>query len=590
MRAQLTVGASHPLAAYLHPHLAEGGGEQTPDLADREAASRRHYQRTMSTVSHSYSDDFAMTTDVVVGFGFAGAAAAITAREHGADVLVLEKLPQGGGNSRVSYGGTFVAHEGNKQSPTSSDGWTVCVVEPLRSMSSTPSSVAPGSYPTGSQGSAESWSTRAPHRSCTPTLGWCPAPIFPAIAPGRAMFDKLWADDQPGVPPSQRLWDLVSEGAVEAGAAVRCDAAVSDLLQDADGAIHGVLATVDGKPQRSRARRGVVMCSGGFITDETLRRQWLSTSAVRFAGSPGNTGDGVGITQRVGADLWHTTRTSTFVGFQSPEHDAAFCLFFHGPGFVWLDRAGRRFVDETSVEMHDLDRVLSHLDPDTLEHQRIPAWAVLDRATLDAGPLTWPIAGHNRDTYSWSADNSAEVAKGWIREAATIEDLAREIGVPEESLRRSLDDYNLGARTGRDAFGRRTETLTEITPPSYAIRLDPVALKPRRAPARRAGPRPRHRGCTDPRSLLRVGARIDLGARLPGRRQHHRGPDLRPTRGPWCGYGAHVDHHNGLLGAALVRFGVHEAVRSAGRADVRGLDPVGSQAREQGQAQRSRRV
>src|ERR1700681_3970260 len=41
---------------------------------------------------------------VVVGFGMAGLAAAITAHDAGADVLVLEKMPEekAGGNSRVS--------------------------------------------------------------------------------------------------------------------------------------------------------------------------------------------------------------------------------------------------------------------------------------------------------------------------------------------------------------------------------------------------------------------------------------------------------------------------------------------------------
>lgn len=46
---------------------------------------------------------------VVVGYGAAGAAAAITAHDAGADVLILEKAPEQfrGGTSRVSGNGVF---------------------------------------------------------------------------------------------------------------------------------------------------------------------------------------------------------------------------------------------------------------------------------------------------------------------------------------------------------------------------------------------------------------------------------------------------------------------------------------------------
>ena len=42
---------------------------------------------------------------VVIGFGGAGGPAAVSAKEAGADVLVLEKMSVGGGNCTVSSGG-----------------------------------------------------------------------------------------------------------------------------------------------------------------------------------------------------------------------------------------------------------------------------------------------------------------------------------------------------------------------------------------------------------------------------------------------------------------------------------------------------
>ncbi len=56
-----------------------------------------------------------MTCDVlVVGAGNAALCAAISAREHGADVLVLERAPieERGGNSRFTAGGMRFAYGG----------------------------------------------------------------------------------------------------------------------------------------------------------------------------------------------------------------------------------------------------------------------------------------------------------------------------------------------------------------------------------------------------------------------------------------------------------------------------------------------
>ena len=50
--------------------------------------------------------DWDMKADVVViGYGGAGATAAIAAHDAGAKVLVLESTAQGGGNTLVSFGG-----------------------------------------------------------------------------------------------------------------------------------------------------------------------------------------------------------------------------------------------------------------------------------------------------------------------------------------------------------------------------------------------------------------------------------------------------------------------------------------------------
>ena len=50
---------------------------------------------------------------VVVGWGMAGTASAVTANDNGASVLILEKMPEGGGNTRVS-GGNIIIPKGKE--------------------------------------------------------------------------------------------------------------------------------------------------------------------------------------------------------------------------------------------------------------------------------------------------------------------------------------------------------------------------------------------------------------------------------------------------------------------------------------------
>ncbi|HSR10583.1 MAG TPA: FAD-binding protein, partial [Thermodesulfobacteriota bacterium] len=49
----------------------------------------------------------------VVGWGAAGTAAAVTAHDEGAKVLILEKMPDGGGNTAVC-GGNIIIPKGKE--------------------------------------------------------------------------------------------------------------------------------------------------------------------------------------------------------------------------------------------------------------------------------------------------------------------------------------------------------------------------------------------------------------------------------------------------------------------------------------------
>ena len=422
--------------------------------------------------------EFDETVDVLaIGYGFAGACAAITADDGGAKVVILEKMPHGGGNSRVSAGQGFVALPG-EQAISDLVDWldAMCLHttprDILEAFARGTRELPPFLRSLGGEFTAPR-TKMLTGRFPSAVKG----PNFPHIATTRPMFIKSCLEGPGEMPPSRRLWELFSGAVAKRGIDVRYESPAKDLIRDDQGKVVGVEALIGGRLIRIGARKGVVMSCGGFIANPEMRWDYAAPKPLKFAGNPGNTGDGIGMAIRAGADLWHMTRTSTFIGFQSPDHEAAFCIFFPGPGFIWVDKYGHRYIDETSVELHDFDRVFAYIDSDKIEFPRIPSWGIFDEEARQGGALTWPIAGYNRDTYRWSDDNSAEIEKGWIHRAETIEELAAMTGIDIGTLNGTLGRYNEGCTDGIDReYGRPAETLKPIDPPYYAIQLHPVAL------------------------------------------------------------------------------------------------------------------
>ncbi len=424
---------------------------------------------------HTASMPFDVETDVlVVGYGYAGAVAAITAHDRGAKVTILEKMSQGGGNSLHSAGNCGVVR------PNAASIFAK-YLERL-SFGTTHTEL----FQVYAQGSEElvEWVARlggelVPRISVLANAfpGVVKGPAFPEVATTHDMFDFRVVDGPQEIPAARRMWNLLSDHVGRREIDVNLNSSAEELLVDEAGEVVGAIASIDGNRRVIRADRAVVMTCGGFENDPSLKNDYLASKPIKFAGNPGNTGDGVRMTQRIGADLWHMTRTATLIGYQAAEYDAAFCIFFQSAGFIYIDQHAKRYVDETSIELHDFDRVFSHFDPHKVEFPRIPSWGIFNEETRLAGPLTWSIAGYNREHYSWSADNQAEIDRGWIIKADKLSALSELLELPLQALENTIATYNQACANGQDtAFGRDGETLKTLQPPYYAIALHPVMV------------------------------------------------------------------------------------------------------------------
>ncbi|WP_375479012.1 FAD-dependent oxidoreductase [uncultured Jatrophihabitans sp.] len=468
-----------------------------------------------------------LTVDVVVvGYGPAGAAAALAARAGGADVLVVEAGSHGGGNALYSGGFLF-------------DVPGPACLEHLDSLSfgRTDREVL-SAYAEGLHENAD-WlaALGAPTERFDPPPIRLPAPFpsWPNFPAGKEIEYRVVSGGT-GRRGSE-LWNGLAGAVAERNIPIRFETPVVDLLLD-DGRVAGVVTATG---ETVHARGGVVLACGGFEADPALADAYLPLPTGRQVGHGRNDGAGIRLAQRAGAALWHMYGFFGWFAYTAPEHPSAFAIDFFAPGHLFVNADGHRFADETGFEVHDRLRALSTYLPRNPNRPRLPCWAVFDEPTRLAGPLNGLLGTPN--DYVWSADNAAEIERGWIVRADDDEQLAARIGVDPAVFAQTLAEYDAAAQAGVDPrFGRSADTLVPLAPgPRYAIQTQPGVA------GTTGGPRHDSAG-----RVLR-----DHGAAVPG---------LYAAGGVSMVWGHLIDHGGGLTDALVFgRLAGAEAAKRATR-------------------------
>jgi succinate dehydrogenase/fumarate reductase flavoprotein subunit len=229
-----------------------------------------------------------------------------------------------------------------------------------------------------------------------------------------------------------------------------------------------------------RAEGGVVLSCGGYGYDEQLCINYLKASPTYFYGNPGNTGDGVRMAQAVGADLWHMNQmVGRAMGHFTLDDGRPLTIqaVIAGAGYLITDKHGRRFADEfpQSVMKHSFYYHLLQYDPDAHDYPRIPCFWFFDHKRVATAVTRLNVGLLSVGYYDWSPDNSKEIAKGWIRTADTIEELAELVGISDPAAAATeVAEYNDACRTGRpDRLGRPQASMVALEPPFYCMALWP---------------------------------------------------------------------------------------------------------------------
>jgi succinate dehydrogenase/fumarate reductase flavoprotein subunit len=434
------------------------------------------------------------THDVlVIGFGFAGAAAAIAAHDAGAKVAIIEKRNAPGGISVCSAGGVRVSalpaqalayleatNGGTTPTPVlaaladgmaETEAWIVGLAQAARA---TPSlRPAPGNYPFPGHDAFS-------FVNIDEVRDFDAAATYPAVR---------------GSPAGARIFEIMRRNVALRTIPVRLGVRAHRLLEE-DGRIAGA-ATSSGDVRASCT----ILATGGFEGAPDIQKQFWPIQNVLSAAIRSNTGDGLLMAQAQGAALWHMWHYHGSYGFRHPDPAYPFGIrlkrlpdWLPGEGpregvtmsWILLDGTGRRFMNEYEPYMQDTGhRPLEAFDFAAMRPTARPALLVVDAPGRALYPLSAPTWNDDEVAARFGTATPRNMDAEILRDFDNIASLARAFGHEPEVLAAEVAAWNLlVASDGPDRYGRPAASRHPIaTPPFSAAEVWPIVSNTQGGPA-----------------------------------------------------------------------------------------------------------
>jgi fumarate reductase flavoprotein subunit len=374
---------------------------------------------------------------VVIGAGACGLIAALTARDAGAEVLVIERDRVPGGSTALSSG--FI--------PACRTRWQRqrAVVDTIKLMSD--------DILRKSKKEADPILVEVACESVGPTLEWlADAYSIPFVLvegflyPGHSVMRMHAHTDRTGA----ALVGALAGAVAQAGIDVMTEARVTHLFADDSGQIVGVrVARPDGGAEAIGCR-ALVLASSGYGGDPALVRELIPDMAeALYFGHVGNQGDALKWGRELGALTRHLGAYQGHGSVATP-HNALITWALMMEGGIQVNAAGRRFSNE---------------------HQGYSEQAVA--VIAQPGGVAWDVYDARRHELGMQFEDYRDaVAAGAVHEAATVDDLARLIGCPVAALAETLaETAGYAAGNGQDPFGRDFKGKAALEAPYRAVKV-----------------------------------------------------------------------------------------------------------------------
>jgi succinate dehydrogenase/fumarate reductase flavoprotein subunit len=252
----------------------------------------------------------------------------------------------------------------------------------------------------------------------------------------------------------QALVGRLLRSAVDLGVDLRTSSSAIRLLHGG-GVVTGAVLTTPSGEVEVRARRGLVLATGGFPQDRERRQRMFPADDQHLTlAVPSATGDGARLGESVGGVVDDTLATAGAWCPVSlvPLPDGTMGRFPHiiergKPGIIGVLADGRRFCNEGNGYHDYVDAMLRAVPAG----QEVASWLICTcrfqrRYGLGvARPAPLPLGPYLRS--------------GYLKTGRTIADLARNCGIDPGGLERTIAEYNIHARKGEDPAFSRGSTL-----------------------------------------------------------------------------------------------------------------------------------
>ena len=392
----------------------------------------------------------------VVGFGGAGASAAIEAADNGASVIIFEAASASGGSTALSSaelylgGGTSVQQAlGYEDKPEDMIGYLMASNGPQASLEKV------SAYAEGGPEHLE-WlkaqgvpfkNSEYPHRAMLALTDDCLLytgsekawPYAEQFAPAPRGHNLQVAGDNGGPLLIEKLTQAVGARDVD----VHLEARALRLIIDKhgpDNCVVGVVVRENMVERCYRTAKGVVLCAGGFVMNSQMLDQYAPSlkRATIPIGNPNDMGVGIRLGQSVG-------------GATLNMHEGFISLPFYPPASltfgILVNSQGQRFINEDAY------------------HGRVGAYVL-----AQTDPVYLIVSVDDYADYETASYLGAPVAAT----GETLEELLSELSLPVAATTNVIGRYNADASDGIDSVWHKSaDWLKPLVPPLVALDCTP---------------------------------------------------------------------------------------------------------------------